>query len=318
MLSFFANPQRFLALVRWALPCSAVLAAGALGLGLPWALLFAPPDYLQGESVRIMFVHVPAASWSMGAYLAMAGASLVYFIWRHTLADLAARALAPMGAALAASCLVSGAFWGRPTWGTWWEWDARLTSMLFLFLTYLGYLALRAAIEDEGRAARFGAILAMAGAVNLPIIHFSVDWWNTLHQPSSLLRAGGPSITPSLLWPLLVMSFAVAALLGASVLVRMRADILQRRASGRGGEARPPQAPKGAQAAALIAAPIGTAAAFLGLGAGGVQADFSDPHWGYVAPAYAVTLAAVAAALAPSLLRLRRAERALRAVGAAA
>jgi len=317
MLSYFANPQRFLALVRWALPVSAVLAAAGLGLGLPWALLFAPADYLQGESVRIMFVHVPAASWAMGAYLAMGVASLIYFVWRHTLADLAARAIAPMGAALAAACLISGSFWGRPTWGTWWEWDARLTSMLFLFLTYLGYLALRAAIEDEGRAARFSAILAMAGAINLPIIHFSVDWWNTLHQPSSLLRAGGPSITPSLLWPLLVMSIGVAALLACSVLVRMRADILQRRAQARGSGATP-AAPRGVLLSALIAAPLGAGAAFLLLGRNGVSADLADPHWAYVAPAYAITLAALALAIVPPVLRLQRAERALRTAGAAA
>lgn len=317
MFSFFANPQRFLVLVRWALPAGAVLAAGAFGLGLPWALLFAPADYLQGESVRIMFVHVPAASWSMVAYLAMSAASLIYFIWRHTLADLAARAIAPMGAALAAACLLSGSFWGRPTWGTWWEWDARLTSMLFLFLTYLGYLALRAAIEDEGRAARFSAILAMAGAINLPIVHFSVDWWNTLHQPSSLLRAGGPSITPSLLWPLLVMSLAVAALLACSVLVRMRADILQRRAQARGGGATP-AAPQGALLGALIAAALGLGAAFLLVGRNGVAADLTDPHWAFIAPAYAVTLAALSLAVVPPVLRLQRAERALRSAGATA
>lgn len=233
MLSTFANPARFLGMTRWAVPAVAALAGLLLAIGLPWALLFAPADYLQGESVRMMFVHVPAAWWALGGFVALAGASFVHVIWRHSLADVAARAIAPIGAVYAGLCLVTGALWGKPTWGAWWVWDGRLTSMLILFLSYLGYLALRAAIEDEGRAARLGAVLALAGAVNVPIVHFSVEWWNTLHQPSSLLRAGGAAIDPSLLWPLLVMGLGYGALFAALCLGQMRADVLERAAARR-------------------------------------------------------------------------------------
>ncbi len=227
MVSNFANPARFLALSRWALPIAAGLAALLFAIGLPWALLFAPADYLQGESVRIMFVHVPAASWALSGYMALAGASFVHLIWQHALADVAARAIAPIGAVYAGLCLATGSLWGKPTWGTWWVWDGRLTSMLILFLSYLGYLALRAAIEDEKRAARLGAILALVGAVNVPIVHFSVEWWNTLHQPSSFLRAGGVAIDPSLLWPLLIMGLGYGALFAALCLAQMRAHVLE-------------------------------------------------------------------------------------------
>lgn len=237
MLSFFANPGRFLALSAWALPLSALLALGLLGVGLPWGLFFAPADYLQGESVRIMFVHVPAAWWGMGAYSGLAIAGFVYLVWRHSLADVAARAIAPLGAAFAGLCLLTGSLWGRPTWGTWWEWDARLTSMLILFLTFLGYMALRSAIEEEGRAARFSAILALAGAINLPIVHYSVTWWNTLHQPASILRESGAAIDPSMLTPLLICGLGFGALFAALVLAGMRAEILERRLEARAARA---------------------------------------------------------------------------------
>jgi len=180
--------------------------------------------------VRIMYVHVPSAWLAMAAYAGMGAASFVYFIWRHNLADLAARALAPVGAVFAFLCLVTGAIWGRPMWGAWWVWDARLTSMLVLFLLFLGYIALRAAIEDERLAAHSGAILAMAGLINLPIIKFSVDWWNTLHQPASVIRFDGPTIHASQLWPLLVMALAFTALMTALVLTAMRTLIARRRA----------------------------------------------------------------------------------------
>jgi len=237
MIAAFANPQRFLALSRWALPLAAALAGLLLAVGLPWGLLFAPADYLQGESVRIMFVHVPAAWWSLGGYAGLTAASVTYLVWRHSLADVAARAIAPIGAAYAGLCLATGSLWGRPTWGTWWEWDARLTSMLILFLSFLGYMALRNAIEEEGRAARFGAILAIAGAVNLPIVHYSVNWWNTLHQPASLLRPGGPSIDPALLTPLLLMGAGFGALFAALTLAAMRAEVLQRRVEAKAARA---------------------------------------------------------------------------------
>jgi heme exporter protein C len=230
MLAWFANPERFMRLSAWALPLATAIALILFAIGLPWGFLFAPADFRQGESARIMFVHVPAAWWALGIYTFMAVASLMGLVWRHALADVAARAAAPVGAAYAALCLITGSFWGRPTWGTWWEWDARLTSMLVLFLTYVGYLALWAAIEDEVRAARLAAILCLAGFINIPIVKFSVDWWNTLHQTSSVLRAGGSSMAPEMLQPLLVMAGAYFAAFAALTLAGMRAEVFRRRA----------------------------------------------------------------------------------------
>ena len=230
MLSYFANPERFDRLARALIPWAWGVAALLFAIGLPWALFVSPPDYQQGESVRIMYVHVPAAWLGLFAYAGLGVASFVYFVWRHNVADLAARAIAPAGAVFTAICLATGALWGKPTWGTWWVWDARLTSMLILLLLYLGYMALRAALEDERLAARAGAILAMAGLINLPIIKFSVDWWNTLHQPASVFRFDGPTIDPSQLWPLLIMALGFTALFTAIVLVRMRTLLLERRA----------------------------------------------------------------------------------------
>lgn len=230
MLTRYANPARFMALSSWAMPLATTLAAGLFAVGLPWALLYAPADYLQGESVRIMYVHVPAAWWALGIYTFMGVASLMSLVWRHLLADVAARAAAPVGAAFCGLCLVTGSLWGEPTWGTWWVWDARLTSMLVLFLTYLGYLALWASIEDEQRAARLAAILCLAGLINIPIVRFSVEWWSTLHQPASLLREGGSAIDPSMLQPLLIMAGAYAAAAAAIVMALMRAEIYRRRA----------------------------------------------------------------------------------------
>ncbi|MGX6646349.1 heme ABC transporter permease [Maricaulaceae bacterium MS644] len=230
MWSYLANPERFDRLARAVIPWTWGAAALLFAIGLPWALVISPPDYQQSETVRIMYVHVPAAWLAMAAYSGLAVSSFVYFIWRHNLADLAARAIAPAGAVFAFLCLATGALWGRPMWGAWWVWDARLTSMLVLFLLYLGYMALRAAIEDEKLAARAGAILAMAGVLNLPIIKFSVDWWNTLHQPASVFRFDGPTIHPSALWPLSIMALAFTVLLTALVLTQMRAMILSRKA----------------------------------------------------------------------------------------
>ena len=230
MWSYLANPERFERLARVLTPVMWALAAVLFLVGIPWALVLSPPDYQQSDTVRIMYVHVPSAWLAMAAYGGMGTASFVYFIWRHNLADLAARALAPAGAVFAFLCLVTGAIWGRPMWGAWWVWDARLTSMLVLFLLFLGYIALRAAIEDERLAARSGAILAMAGLINLPIIKFSVDWWNTLHQPASVFRFDGPTIHASQLWPLAIMALAFTALLTALVLTSMRTLIAQRRA----------------------------------------------------------------------------------------
>jgi heme exporter protein C len=229
MLSYLSNPARFMGFSAWAAPLCLIVAAVLFALGLPWALVYSPPDYQQGETVRIMYVHVPSATGSMAIYAFMGAASFESLVWRHALADVAARAAAPVGAVFAGLCLATGSLWGAPTWGTWWEWDGRMTSMLVLFITYLGYLALWAAIEEEEKAARLAAILCLAGLINLPIVKFSVDWWSTLHQPASLLRADGPSIHPSMLGPLAVMAGAFVALFVGLTLTNMRAAIQRRR-----------------------------------------------------------------------------------------
>ena len=202
MITVLANPHRFMAVSRWLAPALGLLAAGLIGAGLSLGLAV-PPDYQQGETVRIMFVHVPAAWTAMLAYACLGGASFVSLVFRHAVADAAARAAAPLGAAFTAAALVTGSLWGKPMWGTWWAWgDSRLVSVLVLFLLFLGYIALRASIEDEAKAARAAEILALVGLVNLPIIKFSVDWWNTLHQGESIFRAGGPTLAPGYLLPL--------------------------------------------------------------------------------------------------------------------
>ena len=225
----FANPTRFMRTSAAVLPWLGRLAAILLAAGLALALFVAPPDYQQGESVRIMFVHVPSAWMALFIYGVMALASAAALIWRHPLADLAAQEAAPLGAAFTLICLVSGSLWGEPMWGTWWVWDARLTSVLVLFFLYLGYLALVHAFDDPTRGARAGAILALVGVVNLPVIKFSVDWWNTLHQPASVFRLGGPTIAFSMLLPLLVMALAFTALFLALWLIRIRTAILAHR-----------------------------------------------------------------------------------------
>ncbi len=229
MLSYLANPQRFMGFSAWAMPVFGALALVLFAAGLPWALFFSPADYQQGETVRIMYLHVPAAWWSLGVYAMMGAASFVGLVWRHVLADVAARAAAPIGATFAAICLITGSLWGAPTWGTWWEWDGRLTSMLVLFIIYLGYIALWNAIEDEEKAARLAAILCLAGLVNLPIVHFSVDWWSTLHQPASILRSGGSAIHPTMMGPLFTMAGAFFFLFAAILMMNMRAAIYRRR-----------------------------------------------------------------------------------------
>ena len=229
MIAALANPQRFMAFSRWAAPSLGAAAAVLLAAGL-WLGFTAPPDYQQGDTVRIMFIHVPAAWMAMFVYACLAGASLMGLVFRHALADAAARAAAPLGAAFTALALVTGSLWGRPMWGAWWVWDARLTSVLVLFLFYLGYLALQAAIEDEAKADRASAILALTGAVNLPIIHYSVVWWNSLHQGESIFRKDGPALAAVYLWPLGIMGLAYLCLFGALWLVRTRAEVWRRRA----------------------------------------------------------------------------------------
>jgi heme exporter protein C len=225
----FANPTRFLALASRLIPFLAVASTVLIAAGVYAAFFVAPADYQQGETVRIMYIHVPSAWLSMGCYSLMALSALGTLIWRHPLADVSAKALLPIGMAFTFICLVTGAFWGRPMWGTWWVWDARLTSVLILFLIYCGIMALWNAFEDPARAGRAGAIMTLAGAINIPIIKFSVDWWNTLHQPASVFRMGGPSIHPTMLWPLLVMASGFLLLTIALQLNGMRTEILRRR-----------------------------------------------------------------------------------------
>jgi heme exporter protein C len=224
-----ANPTRFLGLVETVIPWLTALVLILFGAGLYLAFFVAPPDYQQGETVRIMFVHVPAAWLAMFGYTLIAVASLGTLIWRHPLADVAAKTAAPIGAAFTFVALVTGSLWGKPMWGTYWVWDARLTSMLVLFLLYLGLIALWQAIDEPGPAGRAAAILALVGAVNIPIIKFSVDWWNTLHQPASVIRMDGPTIDAAILWPLLAMALAFTLLFVLLHLVSMRAEILRRR-----------------------------------------------------------------------------------------
>jgi heme exporter protein C len=227
-VSDLANPSRFLAVVQPILPWLAAAAALALAFGVNQALL-APDDYQQGATVKIMFLHVPSAWLSMFCWALMSVAALGTLVWRHPLADVAGKAAAPIGAAFTLLCLITGSLWGRPMWGTYWVWDARLTSVLILFLLYLGVIALWRTVEDPSRAARAAAILTLVGAINLPIIKFSVDWWNTLHQPASVFRLAGPSIHPAILTPLLVMAFAFMLLFFALHLAAMRNEILRRR-----------------------------------------------------------------------------------------
>jgi heme exporter protein C len=229
-LTALANPKRFLDISSVLLPWTAGAAIILLGLGFYLALFVTPPDYQQGQTVKIMFVHVPAAWMGMFVYAVMAGASFTGLVFKHPLADMSAKAAAPLGAAFTALALFTGALWGKPMWGTYWVWDARLTSELILLFIYLGYIALWDSIEDPVRAAKATAVLALVGAVNLPIIHFSVDWWNTLHQPASLLREGGSAIHPAFLWPLLIMAIAYNALFVWLWLLRVRTEIFRRRA----------------------------------------------------------------------------------------
>ncbi|AKM06824.1 heme ABC transporter permease CcmC [Pelagerythrobacter marensis] len=234
----FANPKRFLSLARWLTPL--LLASGLIlsAAALAWGLFVVPPDRLMGDTVRILFLHVPTAWLGMGGWAAIAVASGAFLVWRHPLADLAARAAAVPGMAFTAVCLATGSIWGRPTWGTWWVWDGRLTSMLVLLFLYLGYIALAQAVAREGGSSRIPAIFGLVGAINIPIINRSVVWWNSLHQPPSI-TAGNSAIDAEFLAPLLIAVAGFSLIFGGVVLARMRAllgDIqadarLRRRAS---------------------------------------------------------------------------------------
>ena len=228
----FANPARFLKFARpatgWLLAIGLLLTAA----GLVGGLTLTPPDYLQGETVRIMYVHVPAAWLGMAGSAGIAGASIAQLVWRHPLAAIGGRALAPAGATFAAICLLTGSIWGRPTWGTWWEWDGRLTSMLILFFLYLGYIALAGAERERGGEGRIAALFGLIGAINLPIIHYSVLWWRTLHQGQSI-KVSGSSIDSSILWPLPLAALGFTCLFGAAVLMRMRAELAEAKVEAR-------------------------------------------------------------------------------------
>ena len=228
-----ANPARFLRFARpatlWLLWIGLALAIGGMAAGLT----LTPPDYLQGETVRILYIHVPAAWLGMGGWLGIAIASVSQIVWRHPLAAVAGRAVAPAGATFTAICLLTGSIWGRPTWGTWWEWDGRLTSMLVLFFLYLGYIALASAERERGGEGRIAAIFGLVGAINLPIIHYSVLWWRTLHQGQSISIAGGSTIDNSILWPLPLTAVGFTGLFAAIVLMRIRAELAEAKVEAR-------------------------------------------------------------------------------------
>jgi heme exporter protein C len=224
-----ANPQRFMRFSSAILPWLWGACALAFAIGLWGAFFSAPADYQQGETIRIMFVHVPAAWLALFLYAMMSASALGTLVWRHPLADVAQKAAAPIGAVFTLVCLITGALWGKPMWGTYWVWDARLTSVLVLLLIYLGIIALWRSLDDPSRAARAVAVLTLVGFVNIPIVKFSVDWWNTLHQPASVFRMDGPTIHPSMLWPLLVMALAFTLLALALHILAMRAEVMRRR-----------------------------------------------------------------------------------------
>jgi heme exporter protein C len=228
----FANPARFLRLARpltgWLLGLGLLLTL----IGTYGALRVMPDDFLQGDTARILHIHVPAAWLGMGGWTGLAICSVMQIVWRHPLAGVAARAIAPAGALFTFLCLATGSIWGRPTWGTWWEWDGRLTSMLILLFLYLGYMALASAEKERGPDARAAPVFGLVGAINLPIIHFSVQWWNTLHQGESI-ELTGTSVAPEMLWPLFFMLPGFSLLFGAAVLLRMRSELASARVEAR-------------------------------------------------------------------------------------
>ena len=229
----YASPKNFYALAGQLIPWLAGLTVLLLAVGLYLGLFVAPPDYQQGESYRIMFIHVPSAWMSLFVYVVMAAAGAAGLAWHTKIAEVLASACAPVGASFTLITLVTGSLWGKPMWGTWWAWDARLTSELILLLLYIGFMALQASIDEPRRAARAAAVLALVGVVNIPIIHFSVEWWSTLHQPSSVLRLAGPAIHPSMLWPLLVMALGFTFYYVTVLLMRVKSELIAARLRAR-------------------------------------------------------------------------------------
>ena len=227
-----ANPARFLRIARPATAWLLCIGLALVAVGLVGGLTLSPPDYLQGETVRIMYVHVPSAWLGMAGWLGLTAAAVSQLVWRHPLAAVAGRAIAPCGATFAGVCLATGSIWGRPTWGTWWEWDGRLTSMLILFFLYLGYIALAASERERGTGGRMAALFGLVGAINLPIIHYSVLWWRTLHQAQSI-TLGGSSIDREIAWPLYLSAVGFTCLFAAAALMLMRAELARTRVEAR-------------------------------------------------------------------------------------
>lgn len=234
MITRFANPGRTLKLLDAVFPFAVTLAGILFVCGLYLSLVASPPDYQQGETVRIMYVHVPAAWMALFIYTSMAVAAFIGLVWKHVVAELYTKAAAPMGAAFTLICLVTGSLWGQPMWGTWWVWDARLTSVLILFFLYVGYIALVDAFDDEARGTNAGAFLLLLGIVNIPIIKFSVDWWNTLHQPASVTRLAAPAMATEMLWPLITMALAFKSFFVTLICRRLKTEILKRKERARG------------------------------------------------------------------------------------
>ena len=225
----FSNPLRFQKLADKILPYALLLAVMNFLLGLYFAFFQSPPDYLQGETVRIMYVHVPCAWLSLMIYSIMAVCSFISIVFKHTLADIISRSCAPVGACFTLATLITGSIWGKPTWGTWWVWDARLTSELILFFIYIGHILISNAYEDKTKGDRNAAILALLGIVNLPVIKWSVDWWNTLHQPASISKFSSPSIDVAMMTPLIFMSIAFLSFFISLILLRIKGEILIRK-----------------------------------------------------------------------------------------
>ena len=225
-LDKYAAPKNAYMLARKLTPWFAWISIILFAAGLYGALLYAPPDYQQGEAFRIIYVHVPAAWMSMFIYVVMAATGAAGLVWKVKVTDATARSCAPLGASFTFLALITGSLWGKPMWGTWWVWDARLTSELILLILYLGYMALQSAIDDRRTAARAGAVLALVGVVNIPIIHYSVIWWNTLHQGPTITKMDKPSIVVSMLVPLLIMSIAYTTFFVTMLMVRVRAEII--------------------------------------------------------------------------------------------
>ncbi|NRA72849.1 MAG: heme ABC transporter permease [Gammaproteobacteria bacterium] len=226
----YAKPERSYQLATTLLPWFAISSIFCLSIGVVWGLAFAPVDYQQGESYRIIFIHVPAATLSLSTYMAMATAALVGMVWQLKLADAAAAAIAPIGAVLTAVALVTGAAWGKPMWGTWWIWDARLTTQLILLFIYLGIIALHSSFEDKVLAGRAAGILTLVGVINIPIIKYSVEWWNTLHQGATISKLDKPSMDSAMLIPLLINILGFALMIGALTLIRFRNEVIARNA----------------------------------------------------------------------------------------